>query len=110
MVDGMTWQQWSCAVPHMLQYIAWFIAQQPPLAYQIPLSNEIKLTHLTQLINDLLFGGLSASLEPFFYIQEGLKEAHANLASIRYAPVQVAGGDVYQGLQVTSQCCPVCLL
>ncbi|KAA6416989.1 MAG: hypothetical protein FRX49_02535 [Trebouxia sp. A1-2] len=52
-----------------------------------------------RLINDLLFGRLSASLEPFFYIQEGLKQAHANLACVCYAPIQVAGGDVHQGLQ-----------
>ena len=49
---------------------------------------------LSQLVNDLLLCGLGAPLEPLLHIEERLKEAHANLMSMRRDTIQIGFGNV----------------
>lgn len=64
---------------------------------------------MAQLIDNLLLGGITASLEQLFYIQEGTEELVANLAGIGCSAIQVGCCDVQQGLQVALQRWPLCL-
>lgn len=65
--------------------------------------------HLAQLVNDLLLGGITASLEQLLNFQEGREELCANLAGVCCCAIQMGGGDVQQRLQMALQSRPLCL-